>query len=164
MLFFYSYAAPSQHGTIESLRSEKMSKIPKSNPSPSCLLIMSPSATSPWFLNTSTDGDSSLSFSYLYVFFLTTPNILVPHILMFWNIFKQEGPVVLPLICCLSWEWCNTHMGGGRGSALLAGANCSLGWQHCQGMQETWWGWEVEHCLLPYSALSSWPSLSHSVM
>lgn len=42
-------------GIIESLWLEKSSMIPKPSPPPPCLLTMSISTTSPWFLNTSRD-------------------------------------------------------------------------------------------------------------
>ena len=53
----------SLHQTIESLRSWKISKIINfnSNPPPPCPLTTSLSATSPWLLNISRDGDFTTS-------------------------------------------------------------------------------------------------------
>jgi len=49
----------------ESLRLEKTSKIPKHNPSPPLPLTISLSAPSPWFLDTTRDGDSTTSLGSL---------------------------------------------------------------------------------------------------
>ena len=51
----------SQNRITGSLRLEKITEIPKSNPSPPGPLTISYSATSPCFLNTSRDGDSTTS-------------------------------------------------------------------------------------------------------